>query len=92
MTEKRITIGPMIPKNILKDVYCAASGIQLKDYRVRSVWQCAKEEGRYVRDVLEKRYRQGTGLIHCELNDGETAAITQVAEGPPLPVIDLRAG
>lgn len=65
-----------------------ARGVQLEDFTARSVWEIAKEEGGYVRDVLEKRYR----AIHArgrDLREEELAAIQVVAEEPPLEPLDL---
>lgn len=68
----------------LEAVSRAAEAIELEDFRVRSVWEVAQEEGRYVREVLEERYKKLVGRE--ELTITEQAAIETVAENPPIPV------
>lgn len=67
----------------LEAVSHAAKGIELADFKVRSVWEVAQEEGRYVREVLEERYKRMVGRE--ELTITEQAAIEAIAENPPIP-------
>ncbi len=66
----------------------AARGVKLADFTARSVWEIAKDDGGYVRDILDKRYC----MIHArgrDLREEELEAISQVAEEPPLEPLDL---
>jgi hypothetical protein len=67
----------------LEVVSQAAKALVLEDFRTRSVWDVAKEDGRYVREVLEERYKRIAGRE--ELTITEQAAIETVAENPPIP-------